>query len=400
MQIGEVLKRAWDITWRYKILWLFGFFAAEAVGGGGNFNYGSGNPGGGTSGSAAAGQGFIDFLRLWWPVLLGALLFFVLVGIIFWIVSIAARGGIVRLASDADEGAEVRGSDGWATGFHYWGRILLQQIIFALPLILIGLMIGLIFFMILGGSIGAIIAGAQNGGRNVAAIISGAFGLFAGVCGLVLIGIVVVLAISLLYLIWVPLAVRYAVLMDRPAVQAMGDGWRLIRSRFRDVALAGVTLWAISIGYGLALGLAGVALLAPAFGFLIARIWAIPAFLFLIFIAVAIFAGSVFSAFYSTAWTIAFRRITGLGAVPQMAGVPTGPAGPAVPVYSPTALPEPPEPPAGTPAAADPAGRAAEPVAPQDDPGPGYPSTLATQPAGSLEGLDDPAAGGEPPASG
>jgi hypothetical protein len=399
MHIGEVLKRAWDVTWRYKILWLFAFFAAEAVGGGsGTFNFSTGGSGD-TSGTAAAGQGFIDFFQTWWPVLLGALLFLILMGIAFWIVSIAARGGIVRLASDADEGKEVRASNGWTTGFHFWGRILLQQILFALPLILVGLVIALIFVLILGGSIAAIVTGASTGGRNIAAIISGAFGLFAGVCGLVIIIVAVVFAITLLYLLWVPLAVRYAVLMDRPAVKAIGDGWRLIRSRFRDVALAGVTLWAISIGYGLAVGLVAIVLVLPSIGFIIAGIWVVPAALLFVFVVIAVFVGSVFSAFYSSAWTIAFRRITGLGAEPALAGVPSGPAAPSGPVYTPGALPEPPGVPAEPPAAV-PSKPAPEPQAPHGDLGPGYDSTTATQPAGPLEGLDESESGGEPPALG
>jgi hypothetical protein len=34
MNIGEVLSRAWKITWKYKVLWIFGILAGCASGGG------------------------------------------------------------------------------------------------------------------------------------------------------------------------------------------------------------------------------------------------------------------------------------------------------------------------------------------------------------------------------
>src|SRR5512139_393150 len=34
MNIGEVLSRSWKITWKYKVLWIFGILAGCASGGG------------------------------------------------------------------------------------------------------------------------------------------------------------------------------------------------------------------------------------------------------------------------------------------------------------------------------------------------------------------------------
>ncbi|MBC7239221.1 MAG: hypothetical protein H5T71_03870, partial [Chloroflexi bacterium] len=41
MNYGQLLKRAWQITWRYKVLWAFGIAAALFQGGfgGGGFQY-------------------------------------------------------------------------------------------------------------------------------------------------------------------------------------------------------------------------------------------------------------------------------------------------------------------------------------------------------------------------
>jgi len=35
MNIGEVLKKSWDIIWKFKVLWIFGLFASCGRSGGG-----------------------------------------------------------------------------------------------------------------------------------------------------------------------------------------------------------------------------------------------------------------------------------------------------------------------------------------------------------------------------
>ena len=35
MDYGEILKKSWNITWKFKVLWLFGFLASCGKGGGG-----------------------------------------------------------------------------------------------------------------------------------------------------------------------------------------------------------------------------------------------------------------------------------------------------------------------------------------------------------------------------
>ena len=45
MHYTDLIQRAWQITWRYKVLWIFGILLALASGGGGS------GGGGGSSGS-------------------------------------------------------------------------------------------------------------------------------------------------------------------------------------------------------------------------------------------------------------------------------------------------------------------------------------------------------------
>jgi hypothetical protein len=355
MNIGHVLKRGWQIAWRYKILWLFGLLAAEGgAGGGSGFNsrgFGNGSTGR-TFDPASAGRAAGAFLEQWGAVLIGVVVFIVVVSIIVLIFRVAALGGMVRLTDDADADREVRAANGWSTGFQHWGRVFLQLVAFAIPVIVIMIAFVLVAVAVFGGSIVAILAGT----RSVGAVAGGIIGLVAGTCGLILVGAIVFFAIAVLYLILRPLSLRYAILFDRPAIKAIGDAWRLVRAKPSRVLLAAFVLWAVGLGFGIAL----LIVLAPfglgvVFAFL-ARSWAFAALGIAVVVAIAVAASSVFSAFYSAAWTVAFRQLTDLSPVPAQAMAAPAPAsyytptppppapGPAAPAVPPA--PDPPQPPA------------------------------------------------------
>jgi hypothetical protein len=392
MHIQEVIKRAWDITWRYKILWLFGLFAAEAAGGGSaNFNSGSSNPANGTnpfSGNMLAGaDAFWRTLLGLWPLLVALALLFLVAGIAWWIVSIAARGGLVRMVNDGDEGGEVKAANGWSTGFHYWGRVFLQQLLFGLPILLVVLIIGGLFVLLLGGTLAPLISAASSGSQAGAAVASRILGLVAGGCGLFLIAFVVLFGLGILYVVWVPLSLRFAILYDRPAVKAMGDGWNLLRARLGKVALAGVVIWGLSLVYGIAVGILSLMFVLPVIGFALGRLWFLAGSIGFVWLVLVMAAGAVFSAFYSAYWTIAFRRIMGLGAEGIALTAETGPGVPDAGAgvgYLPDA-PAPPAPSSPLPVVA----AVTEPVAPPADLGPEHPDQLITQPAGDGTPLPD-----------
>jgi len=316
MKIGDLLKRSWAIVWRYKILWLFGLFAAEAGGSGfsgGNFNTGNnfsgGNFGGGSRQASEFGYQAGRLLAEWWPVLVGGFVFLMLVGVIWWIVSIAAKGGIIALADDAAAGREVHGSHGWSVGFHNWGRVFLQGLVFGLPVLVITLFFVVIVVVVAGGSIAAIVTGAREGGSG-ALTAGGVLGLLAGVCGLTAVFLFVILAIAIVYAVLVPVSLRFAILHDRPAVRAIGDGWRLVRAKLGKVALTAVTLWGLGIIFGIGLVVVIVLFVVPMVFAGIAKIWfLVGLIIFALFVAVVL-AGSVWSAYYSTVWTLAFRALT------------------------------------------------------------------------------------------
>ncbi len=56
INFGEVLTKAWQIVWKFKVLWIFGILAGCGGNNGSRFNFNGGNSGGGSGGSGNSGQ--------------------------------------------------------------------------------------------------------------------------------------------------------------------------------------------------------------------------------------------------------------------------------------------------------------------------------------------------------
>jgi hypothetical protein len=119
MDYGKVLGRAWEITWRWKILWILGFLASLGSGGGG-----------GGSPNAYTGSGEDFNIDQWtgggWPVgeflpavsgIIGIIIVVVcvlfIIAIALWVVSVIARGGLIAGVQQVED----QGSTLWIGHF-------------------------------------------------------------------------------------------------------------------------------------------------------------------------------------------------------------------------------------------------------------------------------------------
>lgn len=322
MDYTGIIKRAWNVVWRHKILWLFGLFAGAGGGGGGgnsNVNLGSGDSAGMerlTGRFEDLGQWALANLALI-AVLVAVIVF---VGLVWWILSVAARGGLVHLVDEAEEGRPVRGGDGWRVGFHYWWRTLGLSLVLILPVAaLILLLVGILVAALM--PLGSDSPGAAAGGLVLGACCFG--GLF------VVLLILVILLVSVL----IELGLRFIVLQDRGVFDAIGESISALRARFKDVAVMWLLLLAIGIGFGIVVAMIGVALALPAVFMLLAGNLAGAIMVFAALFLVLLLPGAIYAAFRSAIWTEFFRDFTGRGAIPAVS-----PAG---------AYPTPPPPPTG-----------------------------------------------------
>ena len=115
MDYGGLVKRALDIMWKFKYLWIFGFF----------LEFGSGGGGGGGNLPDKFKEPIRDFLT---GPLVGALIFLLLaafvVFIIFLILYIISQGGLIHCVWRIESGENPTLRDGWNAGVKNFWRIL------------------------------------------------------------------------------------------------------------------------------------------------------------------------------------------------------------------------------------------------------------------------------------
>lgn len=309
MDYIDIVKRSWEITWRYRILWLFGLLAGGTANVQSNYDFSGGDfsdPEAALDGMAFQGEQATQLLDTYLGPLLGIMIALAVVALIvaiaMFVISIAAQGGLIHLANEAAEGRTPRGGDGWRAGFRYWGRTFLIGLVIGLPmLVLIGVFIAVLFF-----SVGGIIAGAASSSGGEAAL-----GGLAGVCcGSAIFIPLMIIAVFVLTGV-MQLALRYGIIDDVPAMQALSAGWAAFRARWKNVFGIFVTLWVVGIAYGVVVGVIAALFIVPATMSLMSG--DVGPFILISFVLslILLLPSAILAAFQSSTWTVFFRILTG-----------------------------------------------------------------------------------------
>ncbi|MHB9004265.1 MAG: DUF7544 domain-containing protein, partial [Coriobacteriia bacterium] len=321
MDYGGIIKKAWGITWRYKILWIFGFFAGAAGsggGGGGGSNFSQPSEDFDTSQFDSAFQWISDNAVL---VIAGFTLL-VVIGLALWILSVAARGGLIHLVNEADEGRSVNAGDGWGVGFSRWGRIFVIDLVLYLPLMI------LVTIMLLAAIVPLITS--AEGSDPTAAIVSA--------CGALAFGGLILMVIGFIVTLMENMAIRHGVLDDMSAAQSISASWSDLRSRFKDLFVMWLITLAIGLGFGtvvaIIVGIFGVGIALSVMGGALPVAFVIGLVLFMALLVPQ----AIFGTFSSAIWTVFFRYMTGRQA-PGTAVVPQPHYGQAPAVTPPPAVP-------------------------------------------------------------
>ena len=351
MGYGAIIKRAWQITWRYRALWVLGLFAGVSgssggSGGGGNYNFNSLDSRSGSSSNPFAGVDSSAFLRTiqsLLPVIIVGTLLLIVIGIAWWILSVAARGGLVFAVNEIEDGRPMRLGSAWNAGFARFWSIFGLSVLLALPVFVLLMLILLFIFV-------PILLPLMRGGQPGP-------GVLVPICGTLVIGVPLLIVLSLVLSLLNELALRFVMLSGHGAVHAVGESWRAFRSRFKDTSL----MWLIGVGLNMAAGFAlaiplvilTLVAIVPAVIAGVLGKWAVAiatggvAFLVIMLLSLAFTA--VWGTFSSALWTVFFRRFTGMEVVPEAAQpspLPGYVAEPIRPVPSPPAPPMAPQPPA------------------------------------------------------
>jgi hypothetical protein len=232
MDYGTTIKRGWEITWNNRYLWILGFLAALGSAGGSSSNF--------SSNSSEMGQFTPEQIAALSAGLIALVCVGLIVGILLWLVSLAAQGGLVAAVAGIDRGEQYRFGQAFRMGWaKVWRLAGMSLLIFGV--VIVGLIILGIFFALSGGTLFALFGLGQ--GSNEGAL-AGGLGLlalcFISLCCLL---IPVFIALSFLY----AMALRSAVLDDRPAMEAIRHGWQVVRANLGPIIVLSIIFWLLSL---------------------------------------------------------------------------------------------------------------------------------------------------------
>ena len=308
MNYGKLVTKPFEIIARRPYLWLLGFLAGGAAT---HNSWGSGSSYQQQAGSTTyTGPDLETLQTVWnnnWEWMVGILAFFVLVGIVMFVLGCIATGGIIHAAVEHDQGRSYKLGAAWragyATGWRIAGLRLLTFLLGLVPAVLIG----------------TLVIGAVAGAASSAPVAAAGFGMLAALAGLV--AIVFWVALGLAY----EFAQRIVVLENGHVADSLTGGFRMLLGHFKESALGWLLLIALSIVGGIAITIVTVLVAIPAggVGFLG---WAVGGgtglivlgtFAAVFFLGIVFAVGGAYSAYMSVYWTLLF---TGIRALPARAG--------------------------------------------------------------------------------
>ena len=329
MGYGEIIKRAWKITWRYRTLWVLGLFAGVAGGssGGGssaNNNFNSGNGGSGTDSlfRALNPSRWIEQISRIIPVLIAAGIVILGASLVLWILRVAARGGLVQAVNAIEDGQSFTLGAAWNAGFSRFWPLLGLSILLSLPLALVALGLGLAIAI-------PFVLPLLRGASPVPAS-------FAPLCGAFIIGVPLLLIGGVILGIMQELGLRSIMLDGLGVFDAAKTAWRSLRTRIKDALI----MWFVNLGLNIASSIVVaipvviivVALITPAI--FIARSGSYGTLIGLSIVAFVVVTvllmvyTAIWGTFTSALWTVFFRRLTGRELLAETVAAPMPPAAP------------------------------------------------------------------------
>ena len=312
MNYGKVLTRAWEITWRWKVLWILGFLAALGSGGGG---------GGGTSYTTSGEDwgtwGGHPYYEPHIPpgvvaAIIGLACLAIIIGIAIWVVSVIARGGLIAGVQQVEEEEHTSFGLAWRAGAKRFWTLFGISILAAIPLIILAVVGVIALIAMFAGSGFAFTSSDAAGGIGIAtSILCGG----ALCCGMVILAII--LQQIRIY------AERAAVMEELGWIEAFARGWDVLKANLGPTIIYWLIFFAIGIAFFIAI-MTVLAVTAIPFIALVANVDPGPWLLApiccggLIAVIVAALISAIVETFTSATWTLAYREMVGMaGRAPE-----------------------------------------------------------------------------------
>lgn len=272
MDYGGLVKRALDIMWKFKYLWVFGFFLEFGSGTGGWF--------GNLPEKVKLPVG--DFLS---GALVGAIVLLVLVGLVvfmlFLIMYIISQGGLIHCVWRIESGENPTLRHGWDAGIKNFWRILGISIIILIFILASGLVTIVPFILLLL-----------------------AFKALGIVSGIILFPIFLALLITLILIDLY--ATRTCIIEGKGVFDSLAGGWEMLKTNLRPSLVVGLIGIGSTMVYVFGFVAVGLLLALPfiALGFLNLFLGIFLAVVFgLIYIGVL---SAVWGTYIDSLWTQAY----------------------------------------------------------------------------------------------
>ena len=317
MHYTDLIQRAWKITWRYKVLWIFGILLALASGGGG-----SGRGGGSSGGGRGFGVPPMPGLQNLDPGLIFAFSALCCCLVLILVIALTILRYVARTAlyRGVDQIEAAGAAPTWREGFRLgWSnrafRLWLLDLVVWIPFAIVALVL-----LALGATPLLLLIIDNPVARGIG--IAGTIGLEMLIIGLLFVAVLVLLALGQFWS-------REIAIADRSLGVSVTSGYRLVRGRLKDVGVMWLLMAAIGLGFGLVMlpiffvvfmlalavgGGLGYALFRLTDSVLWAAFVGLPPFL-LIMLVPLVFIQGVYLVFESSTWTLTYREVAGRVAV-------------------------------------------------------------------------------------
>lgn len=312
----NILKQAWNLTWRHKYLWWFGIFAA-LLGNGGEleilFNNAGAGPGQALfpswqriastrifSGQTLTNIGNLfknDTLSLSLVLITGLIL--LAIGLFLVYLVIVSQAALVNNSAAIIRQKKPAFKDGLDAGrLNFWPVLVLNIIIKAvIYVLLVAVSLPVIFFQ-------------TNFSAN----------LFYILALIIMVPVAIILSFIMKY------AIAYAVINKSQAVQAIRQGCKLFKENWLVSFEMAVMLFFINLLVGLAMVLAILALAVPFlflglvfyYGFSLVGSWLVAILAFASFLFIVVTIGAALAVFQISAWTGLFLELEKKGATSKL----------------------------------------------------------------------------------
>ena len=305
MDYGEIIRRAWDITKKYKYLWIFGFILALF-----------GGRGGGGRGieytfrvedlqkAPLIMQQFLfrlqSILRNNIHLIILGVMFLIIFALAGLVISIIAEGGLIGCVRNIESNEKSSLIDGFKIGAHYFWRMLGKNLLIFLMVFIV-----ILFFILLFMIPFFTLSSSSN------------YRFLWFTIPLFIIFIIFMIPIGVFITILNDYSSRFIVIKNNGIIRSIKNALRLIFSNFKHTVVIALILFGIGILIGIILFIIFLIIGGPValLGFSLYRAGAITPLLILAVIAVlflivlSVIINGIRMTFASSVWTLTFLKL-------------------------------------------------------------------------------------------